>query len=127
MFLKISGVTPERLHDLHETLKSNKVRGLRAINRPTTNSHPEQIVSPTYARLLRNKMSEANGSYTLELRVDVDAVPSRVASFDPNKRVMVSRKVVDALFDALGIFPEEEQLAPTLDLGYDEEEDEETL
>ena len=100
--LKIVGIPAEGIPDLHKVLAGSKVRG----KLPVDSSYGDD--RPTYAELLTAKLDSEHGTYTVEIKVQA-VQETRLSSLGDDKVVLVPRSVILAIYDALGIYPEEEK------------------
>lgn len=110
--IKIMGVTPEALVRLHKVLESDEVKTQQKIGVIEGGPHNENVVC---VKLLKSKLDHS--TYCVEIRADII-----ISCFDPETiyfyrpedakgaKFLPSQRVIMAIYNALGVYPEEERL-----------------
>lgn len=111
--IKVNGVSPSALAKLHEVLDGPNVRS------PYQRDHISSSSDILYAELLDAKWNKEHATYTVEIKLRIRELPgigiinkiNRHSSTENMRGVLYAPfSVLRAIYDALGFYPETEQL-----------------
>ncbi|MFH0873384.1 MAG: hypothetical protein V1846_00895 [Candidatus Komeilibacteria bacterium] len=104
--VKIYGISPQQLVQLHEVLSSNKVRG----SITAAGEHKAPVSNPRHAELLTSTFDAKHQTYTVEIRVNIRPPIALLPGIPYSMEcIEVGLDVLKAIFqDGLGVYPDQE-------------------